>query len=223
MLGTQIAFTIISAIAALVIACSTWTFHRWTKKQHHPDPVLADQVIEIDAKDAGEVSVEARLRFLNPGPIPIHIEKISMSIRGLDPCHGRTFIGGDQRIDPTETKWLSIGGEWPRADLAETREAMVDLMFTVGTRGGELLISGLEVASASVFPENGPNPYSGPLSLVTFPGEPTPTRYPVFSYTYPTTSLGRLWHRALHMLGRTPRQRFKKWSRGSTARTGTDN
>lgn len=218
MLGTQIAFTMLSAIAALVIAYSTWTFHQWTRKQHQPDPVLADQVIEIDAKDAGEVSVQARLLFLNPGPVPIYIERVGMGLRGLDRNVQHAFAGGDGRIDPGETKLFPVGHTWPRPDLAETREAIIDVLFTAGTRGGELLISGLEVRSASVFPERGPNPYSAPLSLVTFPGTPAPARYPVFSYTYPTTAFGRFRYRILSRFHQTPSQRFRKWCRRSANR-----
>jgi len=216
MLGTQIAFSVLSAIAALMIAYSTATFHQWSRKQHQPDPVLSDQTIEIDKKDAREVSVQARLLLLNPGPIPIYIEWIGMGIRGLDRAVRRVFSERDRRIQPGETQVFSIQHTWPHCDLMETREAIIDLLFTVGTRGGELLISGLEVRSAAMFPEDGPNPYSAPLGFLKFPGEPGPARYPVSRYTYPTTSLGKLRHSALQLLGRTPSQKFRRWCRRNT-------
>lgn len=218
MLGTQIAFTVVSAIATLVIAYSTWSFHHWTRKQHQPDPVLTEQVVEIDAADDGKVLVQARLRFLNPGPIPIYTERIAIGIRAVDRIVHKAYSGEDRKINPGETKEFSVGHTWPRTDLLVDAEAVIDVMYAVGMRGGELLISGLRVPSANSLPEQGPGPYSSPLKLLSFPGRPTPARYPVLSFTYPTTAVGRLWYRILRRCRLTPSQRFNKWCKSSNAR-----
>ena len=156
----------------------------------------------------------AHLAFLNPGSIPVFVERIGMGLRGARGVTHKAWIGKESAIAPGDTKSFSLGATWPRSDLATRTESIIAISFTVGTRGGELLLSGLGVPDAgAIRSDDGPGPY-GPVRLVAFPGKPAPARYRSFSFTYPTSAWGRAWYWLLRSLGRTPSKRFNRWCKG---------
>lgn len=80
----------VSAFATLVIAISTVSFHRWTRKLRSPTPVLINSwVCYHKSKDN---TVIIKIRLANPGEVPIQLRYVIVKLIPQNVILSRNFI-----------------------------------------------------------------------------------------------------------------------------------
>jgi len=211
MTGLQVAFTVVSAMATFVIALSTYSFHRWSKLRHFPDPILANKEVELEGIDEKQARVRVKLTFLNVGMIPIFVDRLSLGLQSLKPFYNQGFVSGQGEISSGQVKSFETAGEWERTDLQRRREIVVSILFRVGTRTGELIYRGLKSPATSDLEALEEGGIEGPVKFLRISGRPDAASIPACSFTYPSMAIGRFVYKLRRLLKQTPIQKFARW------------
>ena len=211
-MSIQIAFTIVSVLTAVVVAIATLSFNKWSRGRYHPNPIIRDVDFAPRWSRDQELEIEFTVSILNPGIIPLYVEAIGVGFPKGGYGFGQLQEQETHRIEPGDCG--SVKSTLKRLSPETVNEASIVcvlVVFSVGTRGGELLVAHRFDVEVREDPQ-----FIGVSRIATL--LPSASRFRTFSTTYPTSSLGWSFRRVVSWLNRTPRRRFLTKCSGKSLR-----
>jgi hypothetical protein len=200
----QIALAVVTFLATIVLVVSTVSFHRWTRRQHSPSPVVVDIVMHLrQAKQPDEAYVKSVLTLWNPSTVPVMIESVRLALSGAEPAPTQKSPLKQRVIPPGHHAEIPLRNTWSWVTMEEVRNIIVKISYRTGETAGTLIVGGMK--SPSVIMLESPD-----TQLEHHPG-PELAYVPKLVFTYPHTRLGRFAVRLRRSARMMPDDVFDRW------------